>query len=864
VFIGFHPWQTLNWYSSTSVSAISAPRWLYFSFFQAAFDYNLNRRFPRIFLRSEFPGSERYFQMNDRERATPSDFLLPLLLLLFVGSGCAALIYEIVWFQMLQLVLGATAVSLGVLLGTFMGGMCLGSVFLPRLIPEKWHPLRIYAGLELCIGIIGIGVLNGMPMVSRIYTAHFAPGLAGFIVRGLAAAICLLPPTLLMGATLPAIARWVRATPRGVSWLGFFYGGNTIGAAFGCILAGFYLLRVYDVAVATYCAAAINTGVAILALAIAPFAARSSADAVQISYEFPIKASTAWMVYLAIALSGMSALGAEVVWTRLLSLLLGGTVYTFSIILAVLLVGLVIGSAAGATIARESRNPRRALGWCQILLIGAIAWAARAILVELPGWPINAHLGQGSVNLFEVDLMRCAFAILPATCLWGASFPLALAGVAARGSETGRLVGGVYAANTLGAIFGAILFSLAAIPLWGTQESQRILIGICGLAALLALTPTISLGAVFKLAMCVALVWLLARTVAPLPWKLVAYGRDVAVDDFAQRALYVGEGINSTVAVTEDSAGERYFHVAGKVEASTLPADMRLQLMLGHIPELLHPEARSVLIVGCGAGVTAGTFRLYPQIQKITICEIEPLIPKNVTHFFEPQNQAIMLDPRLTLMYDDARHFVLTTHEKFDIITSDPIHPWVKGAASLYTREYFQMVKDHLNPHGLVTQWVPLYETDEKTVKSEVATFFQVFPNGVIWANDDNGSGYDVVMLGSADPELKIDVDALQRTMDDSNNAVAMAVLGTVNFENAEDLLRTFAGQASDFHGWLADAEINTDRNLRLQYVAGLANNLQLADLIYQDMLARRKFPENVFSGNGQVIDRLRVAMSGK
>src|SRR6185503_1771657 len=188
--------------------------------------------------------------------------LLPLLLILFVGSGCAALIYEIVWSQLLELVIGASAVSLGVLLGTFMGGMCLGSLLLPRWIPADRHPLRIYGLLELGIAALALLIFFGMPYVATLYAAIGAFGFWGIVVRAAICAICLVPPTLLMGATLPAIARWVQTTPKGISWLGFFYGGNIAGAVLGCILSGFYLLRVFDMAVATYVAATINVVVA--------------------------------------------------------------------------------------------------------------------------------------------------------------------------------------------------------------------------------------------------------------------------------------------------------------------------------------------------------------------------------------------------------------------------------------------------------------------------------------------------------------------------------------------------------------------------------------------------------------------------
>ena|SRR5689334_10998836 len=187
------------------------------------------------------------------------------ILLLFVGSGCSALVYEVVWFQLLELVVGATAVSLGVLLATFMGGLCLGSLLFPRFVPLDRHPLKVYTSLELGIGALGLVVLFALPALGNLYAANAGHGFLSVLLRALLAIICLLPPTVLMGATLPAVARLIESTPSGVSWLGFFYGGNIAGAVIGSLLAGFYLLRVYDMATATYVAVAINVAVAAVA-----------------------------------------------------------------------------------------------------------------------------------------------------------------------------------------------------------------------------------------------------------------------------------------------------------------------------------------------------------------------------------------------------------------------------------------------------------------------------------------------------------------------------------------------------------------------------------------------------------------------
>ena len=221
-----------------------------------------------------------------------------------------------------------------------------------------------------------------------------------------------------------------------------------------------------------------------------------------------------------------------------------------------------------------------------------------------------------------------------------------------------------------------------------------------------------------------------------------------------------------------------------------------------------------------------------------------------------------MHDPRVRIVYDDARHFVLTTNEKFDIITSDPIHPWVKGSATLYSKEYFDLVKEHLNPGGIVTQWVPLYESDANTVKSEVATFFDVFPNGSIWGNDNNGTGYDTVLLGQVEAP-KIDVDAIERRLMRPDYANVAQSLRDVGFGSVVDLLATYAGQRQDLMPWLEGAQINRDGNLRLQYMAGLALNVSMEGTIYNQILSYRRYPRNMLAVSDAMRPAVMSAMRG-
>jgi spermidine synthase len=785
--------------------------------------------------------------------------LLPALLLLFVGSGCAALVYEVVWFQLLELVIGSSAVSIGVLLGTFMGGMCLGSLLLPRYMGLDVHPLRMYAWLELGIGAMGLLLLWGMPLVGGAYTAWAGSGIVGILLRGVAAAICLLPPTLLMGATLPAIARWVETSRDGVAWLGFFYGGNTAGAVLGSLLAGFYLMSVYDISITTYVAVVINVTVALLALLIARLSPFTPPAAVE-----PVATTMAGepadnrTVFVAIALSGLTALACEVLWTRLLSLLFGATTYTFSLILAVFLAGIGLGSSVGAALARTIARPRVALGWCQLALCAAMAWTAWILTESLPYWPINPSIAPNAWYQFQLDLVRALFAVLPGSILWGASFPLALASVRAGRLDPARLVGRVYAANTLGAIVGSLTASLLLVVWIGTQHAQQVLIVIAALSGLLLLAEN-RVSSV-ALAAAGAVAGLLVLSVHPVPGVFIAYGRYTATQLGQSEIIYSGEGWNASVAVSERPNGVRNYHNAGKVQASSEPQDMRLQRMLGHLTTLVPKSAKTVVVIGCGAGVTAGAVSIDPVVQHETIAEIEPLVPRVVSTYFADHNFDVVRNPKVTVHIDDARHFLYTTNQKFDAITSDPLDPWVKGAAMLYTREFFELAKSRLNPGGIVTLFVQLYESNTEAVKSEVATFFEAFPKGMIFANTYNGAGYDLVLLGQVDGTT-INLDEIDARLQRPEYEPVRRSLSEIGMESAVDLFATYAGSASDLQPWLKDAQVNRDRNLRLQYLAGRGLNLYRAGEIFAEMLPYAQDPRGTFTGTDGLMQSLMQKM---
>jgi spermidine synthase len=301
--------------------------------------------------------------------------------------------------------------------------------------------------------------------------------------------------------------------------------------------------------------------------------------------------------------------------------------------------------------------------------------------------------------------------------------------------------------------------------------------------------------------------------------------------------------------------------------------------MLGHIPALVHPKPETVLVVACGAGVTAGSFIPHPEVKEIVICDIERLVPDRVTPFFSDANfnvvgryrdgkvtdKHFIESGRVKVEYDDGRHYIrtLSPEKKFDIITSDPIDPWVKGCAALNTVEYYEMCKAHLNPGGVMALWMPIYESDDETLKSVIGTFFKVFPNGILWTNDVNKQGYDAILFGQVE-KTKIDLDALEERLSQPNQKPVLDSMREVGYQSIYELLGTYAGSAERMKGWTANAQINTDRNLRLQYLAGLSLNRYIEARLLEGILEHFTFPggpDGIFQGSDEAIAKLKQVL---
>ncbi|HWB53690.1 MAG TPA: fused MFS/spermidine synthase [Tepidisphaeraceae bacterium] len=801
------------------------------------------------------PANDRLLVTYERGHGTA-------LVILAFGSGCAALVYEVVWFQLLEFVIGSSAVSLSVLLSVFMGGTCLGSMFAMSFAERARSILRLYAAIELTVAICGISILTVLPHINGPLLGFDGSHLA---VRGALAAACLFPPTICMGAELPAVTHCFRDSRERLAWVSYCYAGSLAGGLAGGLLAGFYLLRVFDVNVATWTAIAINWAVALSALLLSyksPVGeSKQTAQANKLPKAERFADAT---IYAAVAFSGAVALSAEIVWTRALSLAFAATVYVFSMVAAAFLLGLAIGSTSAGILIRKSKiSPRTALGWCQIFSCVGMAFAAHLLTDFIPNSSIAGNSAGPWHVLWHESLATLAI-VLPCTVAWGMSFPLGLASLDKDEKNLGQKVAYLYAVNTAGAILGAIGTTCLFAQLVGTQRTVQLAIvisAVAGMSVLLSATADDAKSkrppgrARYAECACIAVgILLLLWDVAPLPGVLIAYGRRsaewIATSRVADTGhiVYAGEGLDDFVAVSETGDGAMNFHASGKVQASTSPQDMRLQLLLGHLSHFIPEHPSSALVIGCGAGITAGALSIGPGVHRVRIVEIEPLIPQIASRYFAAYNNHVMENPAVSLTMDDGRHFLATTNERFDVISTDLVDPWVKGVATLFTSEFFELERRHLNPGGVVTLYIQLYQSSPDVVKSEIATFLGVFPNSVIWGNPRDGQGYDLVILGQVEP-VKIDVDRLEARLNSAPYSAVMKSLRSVGIGSTTDLMATYAASGHDLTGWLQGAVINRDRNLRLQYLAGLSLDDEEAGPIYSQILSRRRLPSEVFAG---------------
>ncbi len=773
----------------------------------------------------------------------------PLIYLLFFLSGAAALVYEIVWVRSLTLVFGGSHQAVAAGLSIFMGGLALGALLAGTRTDRLARPLALYAVLEFGIAVCALAFTHLMTIYPSLYIAVAGGSNRSMLyltaVRCAFATAALIVPTTLMGATLPVLTRFVASSVEGVRRpLSFLYGLNTLGAVLGASLAGFVMLRLYAVSTTIYVAVATNVLVGVLALAIerrraVVERARPTDRGRPTEPGTAVDPFPAHLVLWGIAISGFCALGYEVLWTRVLTVAVGASVYGFTLVLIAFLVGIALGSSACGLLIRSQAGPmvRRtvtAFGVVQVT-IGIAALATTVFLRDVPVNAIRLHrLLSGSTaasftaQTWSSFALAVLYMLVPAAFM-GAAFPLAGDVQARYRDAVGRGVGDVLAWNTVGAILGSAVSGFALVHWFGIERSLELLsvlnIGI-GIVVLLgvrrsrwpafaAAAATMASLALVAVSPAAARFWdtkylAIFRSNQPEAFETPAMVRE-AVEN--TDVLYYAEGLESIVSVIRVKGGEPAFVTNGRVEASAHLQAQQCQLTLGHLPMLLARDPRRVVVVGLGTGMTLGATSVHPSVEQTTVVEIEPKV-LGVARSFAEYNHDVLRSPKLRTIINDGRNFLLTTSETFDVITADPIHPWFRGAGYLYTSEYFELAARHLNRGGVIAQWLPIYELSPDDLRSIVRTFRQHFPHTLLWLTH-----YDAEILGSADPFV-IDRSELARRL--AVPAVA-ADLRRVMMGSPEDLLSYFVMGSDGMARFSRTGVLNTDDRLYLEFSAPLS-----------------------------------------
>ena len=665
-------------------------------------------------------------------------------------SGAAGLTYEVLWNRSLLLHFGSTTQSAAAVLASFLGGMALGSWLIAMFGAKVRSPLVVYAAVE--VGIAGYAIV--FDPVHRAAAQSFGAlvtavgGVGSFAVPFVSGGAALLLPTAAMGAALPLLALALsRSRGEDSSGAGSLYGANTLGATLGAFAAGFFLIP----ALGMRGTRTIAIGLGLAAATVAWAAGRTTrSQPAQSSGSLPAAEKPAalpspWMA-AAVILASLAALGYEVVWTRLLVLVIGSSTYAFTLVVAVFVLGVSLGSLGFERLIPRFRNAAEVYVHLQIAT-AVLSVLALKVFGRLPelflswfGAANGAFTGTLVAQAGVVALM-----LLPPTVAIGASFPVAVRAVAV-GPLAQSAFARVFAWMSAGNVLGVIVASVWLIPALGLQQSLGALAAanVAAAAVLLSGAPSLR-GRVVTLATGLGLpaaLWFLpprwdpmmmtsgVYASAPLYRELAGGGATLARLLRSYRLRYYREGSETVVSVVERPTLSRTPYLAlavdGKVDASS-GRDMSTQILSGHIPLVFHPNPRDVLIIGLASGVAVGSVAAHP-VHHITAVEIEPAMV-DAARTFGDFNRRALDDPRVAAVIDDGRHLLTVENQRFDVIISEPSNPWMSGPARLFTDEFFGLAKGKLQAGGVFAQWIPLYGLGAEHFRSLFGTRLDVFPH---------------------------------------------------------------------------------------------------------------------------------------
>ena len=763
----------------------------------------------------------------------PSPGVSRALLVWFFLSGASALVYEVVWLRWLVHVFGASTLAVGTVLTAFMGGLAVGGWAGGVLAPRARNPLAGYGLLELAIGAAALVLPGLLGLVTPALIGLGATETSSFAlltgVRFLLAVGVLGVPTFCMGATLPLLATAAApALAQAGSHVGRLYAANLAGAVAGTATAGLLLLPRIGAWRTNLVAALVNLGVGATAL----YAARARPVGVPRARldaaPGPVPpAEGGWPRQAALGLAtlaGAIALVYQVAWNRALGLVLGSSVYAFTVTLTTILVGLAIGSYLVARVVDRLRAPALALAVIQ-LASAAATFGALSAMAELPYLfaRLFALTGGRHEAVVAAKFLLAAGLVLPAAILAGTVFPLCVRLAAGGGEPIGRLVGQLYGLNSFGAILGSSVAAFLLVPATGIHGAFRfalLLNLLCGAALLITLGGSRRLRAAG---------WAIPLVAAALLWAaprwqplVMASAVSVHARDFQRlnreqfrraraqsRLLFYQDGLTATVSV-EQVGPTISLHLDGKADASTARLDMPTQVLVGHLPLLFHPAPRQVLVVGLGSGVTLGSVLRHP-IERLTVVELEPAVLR-ASRFFDAVSGAPLDDPRTRLVANDARNALLLTRDRFDVIISEPSNPWMSFASTLFTREFLELARSRLEPGGVFGQWLQIYTLSPDVVRTVVATFQAVFPHVVLF----RVTGGDTVLIGSVEP-FRLDGMTFRARL---SQPAVRADFGRIEVRSVGQILEGLLLDLDDVARFAAGAPLNTDDNGLVEFGA--------------------------------------------
>ena len=774
------------------------------------------------------------------ESSTPNTYSRSTIILIglcFVLSGATGLIYEVLWARMLGLVFGATTLAVSTVLAAFMGGLALGSALAGKFAQRIRKPLSVYGLMEILIAVYALLVPFLFRWIDHVYALiwqQLQPGYFTFSLwRFFLSGVVLLVPTTLMGATLPVLAAaLVRSSERDSNSVTRLYACNLAGAILGTLAAGFVLLPWLGVRTTIAVAAALN----IVVGAIAILLQRRSQSRTDIAEKVEVEDSVAavdgrgfW--FFAALVSGFVTIGTQVSWTRVLSMIIGSSTYAFSIVVALFLIGLAIGAWIVARKDR-SRSLRSTILLVEVLTALSLLLSL-FVLNKIPALLITLGLSlhvASWLGLLALQILSATLLILVPAVWMGMVMPLVLVWASSEGKKAVARVGRSYAINTVGAIAGAFMTGFILIPKASTRFTLLFAAICCLIVAGVAYRPVSSGGdpalkrslAIGLTLVSIILLFIVAPRMNLADLSIGAYDSLVRVIANTREGVTEGgparpdvhellmyeEGPTATVSVRRDQDTVS-LAINGRANASDSIYDMPTQVMLGQLPLLIAPRIDNGLIIGYATGITVGAM-LQSPIQSVTCVELERGTVA-ASEFFNHINNRPLDDPRTNLIIDDARSFLRVTPNRYDIIVSEPSHPWVPGVANLFTQEFFELGRARLKDDGIWVQWVQIYQLSTESLRSVLATYHKVFPHVLVFRVGGLNKGKDLLLIGSNQP---LNLDRLSERLRDPRIAGELA---RVDLKSEADVRGWFVCDESRLGPAVTGARINTDDNMHIE-----------------------------------------------